>query len=192
MSFDILAWIIIAFWIGFRLLLIVAQPKVAFSLAAIVAFFSLVLPSIMPLMVAILAPFGFLLPALALRDITGRMWVEIPPFQTPDVVVVLIASTLFIAASIGVFPVDPYRLGYSPEVPAIVSLASIFWALWRQQYFILGSVLVAQLIWSLGYWSPNFFDLILHAILAPICAIWLIERILARVSRDLRPVDQGL
>jgi len=71
MSFDVLAWLVIAFWIGFRVALIVVRPKIALGVGLVVAICSLVLPSIMPLMVAILAPFSFLLPALALRDVFG-------------------------------------------------------------------------------------------------------------------------
>lgn len=189
MSFDILAWTIILFWIGFRAILPVTQPKEAFGLALVVVLAGFVFTGIMPLMVAILAPFGFLVPALALRDICARMGGEVTPFQVPDVAVVFVASTLFIAASIGVFSFDPYRLGYSPKAPAIACLIGIVWAVWRRQFFVLGSILAAQLTWSLGYWSPNFFDLAFHAILVPICGIWLIKPLLDWAARHSRPVD---
>ncbi|WP_299732166.1 hypothetical protein [uncultured Tateyamaria sp.] len=188
MNFDLLAWLIIAFWIGFRVALTVSQLKVALGLGVVVAVASLVLPSVMPLMVAILAPFGFLLPALALRDVLGRTWIEIAPFHTLDVILVLIVSTLFIAASIGVFTVDPYRMGYGPLAPAVVTLVGILWTLWRRHFFILATLLAAQITWTFGYLSTNFFDLILHAILVPVCVIWLIKRKLVEISRHARSV----
>jgi len=180
MSFDVLAWLVIAFWIGFRVALIVVRPKIALGVGLVVAICSLVLPSIMPLMVAILAPFSFLLPALALRDVFGRTWIELAPFQVTDVILALIVSALFIAASIGMFPVDPYRTGYGPLVPAAVSLVGILWALWRQHFFILVALLAAQITWSFGFLSSNFFDLIFHALLVPICVIWLVKQKVTR------------
>lgn len=126
-------------------------------------------------MVAVFAPFGILLPALALRDVVGRLGGAVMRFHPTEITVVLGLGALYIAASIGVFPIDPYRWGYGVLVPGIVALVGILWSLWRRHFIVTGAILVAQIVWAFGGLSPNFFDLIFHALLEPVCAVWLVK-----------------
>jgi hypothetical protein len=188
MSFDLVAWLIVAFWIGFRAVLAFVPPTVALWMGAIVSVAGLVLPGVAHVMVAVLAPLGFVLPALAIRDLLGSTWIKVAPFHALEVTFVLIASTLFIAASIGVFPVDPYRLGYSAYVPGIAVLVGILWSFWRRHFFIAAALLTAQVAWSFGFLSPNFFDLTLHALIVPVCAVWLLKWMAARAFGQTRKI----
>lgn len=189
MSFDLLAWYVVAFWICFRVTLAITNPRAAFGVAAAVAAASLMLPSVAPLMTAVFAPFGFLLPALAIRDVAGRNGIKIAPFHVLEIAVAMFATALFIAASIGVFTFDPYRLGYGPLVPGALALVGILWTLYRKHFLIAAAILAAQITWSFGFLSPNFFDLVLHALVVPICAVWLLKWMVVGFVRQLKSAD---
>ena len=186
MSFDLIAWYVVAFWICFRVTLVIAKPRIALGVAGGVALASLILPSMTPLMTAVFAPFGFLLPALAIRDVVGRSWIKIAPFHVLEVAAAMIAASLFIAASIGVFTFDPYRLGYGPIIPGTLALAGILWTCYRRHFVITAAILAAQITWSFGFLSPNFFDLVLHALVVPVCAVWLVKWIIAGLLHQFR------
>jgi hypothetical protein len=174
MDVDLLGWVVVAFWSAFRVTSWVVSGRPALMLAGAVALIS-ALPIVSGLMVAVLAPFGLLLPALAIRDVLGRTGLRVERFHPLEILLALAALTLFIASSIGVFPFDPYRLGYGVLVPAIVSLCLVMWAVLRHHWLILIAILAAQTLWVWGVYGNNFFDHLFHALIVPCCAIWLVS-----------------
>lgn len=173
MGVDLLGWVVVAFWSAFRVSSWVVSGRPALMLAGAVALLS-ALPIVSGLMVAVLAPFGLLLPALAIRDVLGRIGLSVERFHPLEVLLALAVLTLFIASSIGVFPFDPYRLGYGVLAPASVSLCLVVWTVLRHHWLILIAILAAQMLWVLGAYGNNFFDHLFHALIVPCCAIWLV------------------
>lgn len=127
--------------------------------------------------VAVLAPFGVLLPALALRHVAVGLGGEIPGFSALEIAVFLAAYLLFLVASFGLLPVDLYRLGYAARPVALMVLALCLYALATGNWFLAVVVVAGQAVWAAGWSSSNWFDTVLHVLLVPIAAIALLIRL---------------
>lgn len=129
--------------------------------------------------VALLDPLGIVLPLLALRHIGGWLGVEVYDFSTGELILFLTAYILFLAASTGKLPFDPYRLGYAPLPVALLTLSLCAIGAAQGSLFLPVLAVLAQLLWLLRWGSSNYFDHILHAALVPIVVIDLIGRFIA-------------
>ena len=169
----LLAWVILAF-AGAALsppfgagLAVVAAVGLAFGLKDTLATGGLV---------ALLAPFGVMLPALALRHMAAKLGVPMVPFATWELVLFLVAYTGFLAAAFGVIPVDLYRLGYAPLPVAVMVLVVCAHGALTGNWVVPLVAVLGQLFWVLGWGSSNWFDYVLHVLLWPVALLVLVAR----------------
>jgi hypothetical protein len=167
-------------WVVFALAGWVLSPALAVSLgaaagAALVGAFrdSVAIGG----MVALLAPFGVMLPALALRHAATTLGVAMPPFATWELVAFLGLYTAFLATAFGVIPVELYRLGYAPMPVMVMVLAVCAYALVTGNWFLALVAVLGQAAWVMGWGSSNWFDHVLHAALWPVALVVLITRL---------------
>lgn len=183
MSLDLIGWSILAFWIGFRLSRVVLSNRAAWVGAAAFAAIAM-LPVVANLMVAMLAPIGVILPALAVRDIFGKAGRISERFHLAEVTIAFCLTTIFIAASIGVIAFDPYRYGFGVLAPALLSLVGVGWAIIRGHHVVALAILLAQGLWVTGLSGHNFFDYSLHALLVPVTLLWLVKHAVGAVRDE--------
>ncbi|UXX84628.1 hypothetical protein [Roseovarius pelagicus] len=127
-------------------------------------------------LLALLAPFGILLPALALRHMGAQLGLPVQPFATAELVVILLVYVGFLAAAMGVIPVDIYRLGYAPIPVAIMVLVICAYGAASGSVFLPLVAVLGQGVWVMGWGSSNWFDEVTHATLVPILVIVLLTR----------------
>lgn len=127
--------------------------------------------------VALLAPFGVMLPALALRHAAIRLGVPMEPFATWEIAVFLVAYTAFLASAFGVIPLELYRLGYAPLPVAAMVLAVCAYGFVTGNWFLPLVAVLGQAAWVLGWGSSNWFDYVLHVLMWPVAVVALLGRI---------------
>lgn len=123
---------------------------------------------------ALLAPFGVMLPALALAAMAGRLGVDLPGFSTIELVVFLAGYTVFLLCAFGVLPVDLYRLGYGPGPVAGMVLVMCAYAALTGNWVLAVVSVLGQFFWVMKWGSSNWFDYVLHVLLWPIAALALV------------------
>lgn len=127
--------------------------------------------------IAVLAPFGVMLPALALRHMAGHLGLPVMPFATWELILFAVLYTGFLASAMAVLPVDVYRLGYAPlPVAGMVLAVCAYGALTGNWVLPLVAVL-GQLGWIMGWGSSNWFDYMLHFLMLPLVLVVLIGRL---------------
>lgn len=129
-------------------------------------------------LIALLAPFGVMLPALALRHAAVKLGVPATPFGTAELAVFLAAYLLFLSAAFGVIPLDLYRLGYAPLPVAVMALAVCAYGAATGNLFLPLVAVAGQALWAMGWGSSNWFDYVLHATLVPVVTVVLLLRLL--------------
>lgn len=171
---------ILSGWVVFALLGWVASPALSASLGAavgvvLVVFFrdSMAVGGA----VALLAPFGVMLPALALRHAGAKLGLPVMPFGTWEMAAFLLLYTGFLAAAFGVIPVDVYRFGYAPVPVAAMVLAVCAYGFATGNWFLPLVAVLGQAAWVMGWGSSNWFDHVLHAALWPVAAVVLVGRL---------------
>ncbi|WP_111732120.1 hypothetical protein [Roseovarius amoyensis] len=127
--------------------------------------------------IALLAPFGVMLPALALRHVAVRLGVPMPGFATWELVAFLVLYTGFLAAAFGVIPVDAYRLGYAPLPVAVMVLVLCAYGFVTGNWFIPLIAVLGQAAWVIGWGSSNWFDHVLHVVMWPLTVVVLVARL---------------
>ncbi len=128
--------------------------------------------------IAVLAPFGVILPAMALQNMARGFGLNVKEFRTIELVIFVILYLVFLCASLGVFTFDPYRFGYIPLNSHIIAIIGVLYALCRQYYPLAVAILLGQVLWFFDIGSSNFFDHISHALLVPIILVCLFKRAL--------------
>lgn len=170
----VLAWVVFALtgWV-------VAAPVSVWLGGALGALAVLLLRDTLPLrgLVALLAPFGVMLPALALRHMAAKLGLPVVPFGTLELVVFLLAYLVFLASAMGALPLDFYRLGYAPWPVAAMVLAICAYGLVTGNWFLPLVVVVGQALWLTGWGSSNWFDYVTHVLLVPVAAVVLVLRV---------------
>ena len=167
-------------WVVFALLGWVASPGLSAGLGAVVgALMVTVFRESMAVggAVALLAPFGVMLPALALRHVAVSLGVPMAPFGTWELVGFLVFYTLFLAAAFGVVPVDLYRFGYAPVPVAVMVLAVCAYGFVTGNWFLPLVAVLGQAAWVMGWGSSNWFDYVLHVVMWPVALVVLVGRI---------------
>ncbi|MEQ9693851.1 hypothetical protein [Shimia sp. SDUM112013] len=180
---------VIIFWVVFRIARWAVADRIAAALAAAVtvALLTVLADSAITLMiVAVLAPFGAMLPILAGANILAKFGRPVDRFSTVEILLALIFVTLFLAASIGALPFDPYRFGYDPLPAGAVALALCLWALWRGHVTLALAAVLGQVMWMTDTGSTNYFDHVSHMLLVPVLAITLLLRLVGML-RPARP-----
>ncbi|SHL38700.1 hypothetical protein SAMN05444414_11299 [Roseovarius marisflavi] len=167
---DWIALALVMAWVGFA----VAGPVGAGAIALAV----LLLRGWVPVstLMALLAPLGVMLPALALRQMAAGMGVAVIPFGSLELVVFLLAYLVFLASAMGVVPVGLYRFGYAPVPVAVMVLAACGYGALSGQVFLPIVAVMGQALWVMGWGSSNWFDHVLHAVLVPVTIVVLILR----------------
>lgn len=167
-------------WVLFHLIGLVLSPTGALIWAALlaglavsVAWDSVAVSGAM----AVLAPFGVMLPALALRHVGVQFGLPVPGFSALELVVFLVAYVAFLCAAFGVIPVDVYRFGYAPWPVAGMVLAVCAYGLLTGNWFLAGVAVLGQLAWVMGWGSSNWFDMMLHVLLVPVAVVALVMRV---------------
>lgn len=168
-------------WVAFALAGLTLTPPLAAALGAVLGLGAVLLfhgSLALGALIALLAPFGVLLPALALRHAAAALGLPIQPFSTTELLVFLILYTAFLAAATGAIPVDLYRWGYAPIPVALMVLALCCYGALTGSLFVPLVAVLGQAVWALGWGSSNWFDEVSHAMLVPILVIVLITRAL--------------
>lgn len=167
-------------WVVFALLGWVASPGLSAGLGAVagvvvVAVFreSMAVGGA----VALLAPFGVMLPALALRHVAVSLGVPMAGFVTWELLVFVVLYAVFLAAAFGVVPVDIYRLGYAPVPVAVMVLAVCGYGFATGNWFLPLVAVLGQAAWVMGWGSSNWFDDVLHVVMWPVALVVLVGRI---------------
>ena len=127
--------------------------------------------------IAVLGPIGIMLPMLALRHAAAGVGVNVAPFGTLELIVFVLVYMAFLAASMGVLPVDIYRIGYFPVPVGAMVLALCAYGALTGNFFIPLVAVLGQAAWVMGWGSSNWFDHVLHALLVPIVLTVLILRL---------------
>jgi len=135
------------------------------------------------ILIAAFAPFGMVLPAIALQNMARKNGFQTKEFQTSELTVFLCIYFLFLCASLGVFTFDPYPIGYMPLYGNIITVILCLYTLWRGYYVLAAAIVLGQLSWALDYGSSNIFDHLTHALLVPVIVVTL----LLRIKQRLRP-----
>lgn len=168
-------------WVIFALAGLLLSPPVAVALGAVVGLTAVVLArdSVgVPGLIAVMAPFGVMLPALAVRHMAVSLGTDIPGFSTVEIAVFLVVYVAFLSAAFGVIPLDLYRYGYAPWPVGALVLAVCAYALLTGNWFLAGVAVLGQLFWVLGWGSSNWFDHVLHVFLVPVAAVVLLMRLI--------------
>ena len=167
-------------WVVFALAGLVFSPAAAAGLGLVVGVglaFCLRGSVAIGGMVALLAPFGVMLPALALRHVGAKLGLPVVPFATWELVLFLVVYTGFLATAFGVIPVDLYRLGYAPLPVAAMVLAVCAYGALTGNWFLPMVAVAGQLFWVLGWGSSNWFDYVLHVLMWPVALVVLVGRL---------------
>ncbi len=127
--------------------------------------------------IAVLAPFGVMLPALALASMAAGIGVEVVQFSAWELLAFLLLYTAFLTSAFGVIPVDIYRLGYAPLPVAGMVLAVCLYGLLTGNWFLSLVAVLGQVFWVMKWGSSNWFDYVLHVLLWPVALISLISRL---------------
>ncbi|MDA3856923.1 MAG: hypothetical protein PF480_01455 [Roseovarius sp.] len=168
-------WIALALvmaWVGFA----IAGPVGVGAMALGVVLLRTWLP--LAGLMALLAPLGVALPALALRQMAAGMGVAVIPFGSVELVVFLLTYLVFLASAMGVVRVDLYRFGYAPVPVAMMVLGLCGYGALTGQVFLPLVAVLGQALWLMGWGSSNWFDHVLHAVLVPVTTVVLILRAL--------------
>lgn len=176
-----IALAILLTWLAFSGISLITGPSIALPAAALLGIaIALALRSTTGIggAVALLAPFGVMLPALAARHMAMRSGLEMPEFSTAELAVFLAAYTYFLASAFGTVPGDFYRLGYAPLPVAVMVLAVCAYGAWTGNWFIPLVAVLGQLGWALHWGSSNWFDYVTHVLLVPVLCTVLMIRLL--------------
>lgn len=176
--------IAVTLWVVFRLLRLIALRENALPIAfSVVLIVTVTWPGnpVFVGMIALFAPFGVLLPALAIRSITRSLGVRVMPFHWAELLIFLLIYGFFIASSAGALPFDLYHLGYAPTGAAGLSLALCLWGMVRNSLFLPITSLVSLALWQAGLGSSNAFDNLTHLALLPLALIALPGAILRQL-----------
>ncbi len=171
---------IILGWLVFALVGFLVSPQVAVVIGAVMGALTVGLArdSVgISGLIAVMAPFGVMLPALAARHMAVSVGLPVPGFSTVEIAVFLVIYVAFLCAAFGVIPLDPYRYGYAPLPVGAMVLAVCAYALFTGNWFLAGVVVLGQFFWVMGWGSSNWFDYVLHVFLAPVAAVVLLLRI---------------
>lgn len=166
-------------WVVFALAGLALTPPLSAGLAILASAAAFALRDTLPMnaLVAVLAPFGIMLPALAARHVAVKVGLPVPGFSTPELAAFLVLYVAFTCTAFGVIPVDLYRFGYAPWPVAAMVLAVCAYGFATGNWFLAGVAVAGQLAWVMGWGSSNWFDMMLHVLLVPVAAIVLIGRL---------------
>lgn len=139
------------------------------------------------MIMAVFAPFGLLLPILAVQSGLRDFGVPINRFATFDLIVILILYLGFISASVGVVAWDPYRYGYVPIWGGSVALLFCLYGVLRGHLGVCLASLGGQILWMMDVSSSNYFDHVSHLMIIPVITVCLIRRGLAGIWKKGDP-----
>ena len=178
--YDYIGLCLALLWAVFRILELFLAPRAALIWAGIGLAAALLCDvwlqaEVAVLLIAVFAPFGTILPALALQNIARRQGLRMPTFGAGQQALILVLYVAFLCAALGVFSFDPYRFGYDPVLGSAMALAGCAYAVWSRFYFVACAFLLGQLAWTFDVGSSNYFDHITHVILVPVILISLLK-----------------
>ena len=167
-------------WVVFALAGLALAPAAAVAVGIGAGAVLALLRNSLPLRaaVALLAPFGVMLPALALRDMAAALGVAVVPFTTVELAAFLLGYTLFLAAAFGAIPLNLYRLGYAPAPVAAMVLAVCACGVVSGHWFLALVAVAGQAAWAARLGSSNWFDHVVHLALWPVAAVALAARLI--------------
>lgn len=130
---------------------------------------------------AVLEPIGVVLPLLALRHMALAVCPDLAPWlgqwRAWELAALVLLYPVFLAASMGVWRAEPYRLGYHPVPVALMVLGLCLYALAMPNPFLALLAVAAQAQWVLRAGSSNWFDHILHVLVVPVALFTLLGRL---------------
>ncbi len=177
--YELCAAAVVFGWCISRILGLVVSPARAtalgYGLAAVIVLLSYS-SFLTGMFTALLAPYGVLLPALALQNSARHLGFHTKPYSIAEMLAAFGLYLFFLMASAGVFEWDPYRYGYGGQGAAIVAVLLSGYALWRGHIVLLGVVILAQALWLLDIASSNLFDHLSHVLLVFMLPITILRR----------------
>lgn len=180
---------VLASWCLFRLLQLVLPKVPALVVAVTVGLVPFILlPELLfhSMTIAIFAPFGLILPMVAVQGFFRDFGYTVKRFATVDLGVVLILYLFFVSASVGVVAWDPYRYGYDPVWGGAVAFLLCLYGVLRGHPGVSLVALLGQFLWINDIASSNFFDHVSHVLLIPVIVVCLIRRGLSQRAQSGR------
>ncbi len=128
------------------------------------------------LLAAIFAPVSGGVALFAAADLGRGFGLRHRPRPAAELLTVLAAYLLYLAAGLGVFAVDPHAAGYGGVPAAATAVALGGYALVRRDTLLAAAVLLAQLVWLADIGSENLFDNLAGVLLVPALLVGLWRR----------------
>ena len=172
---------IIFTWIVFSALRFALKPLASITVSLLlVAIYMILLrqTEAMSLPIAVIAPLGAVLPAMAIHNIMQHCNVPLKRFSNSELLFFTVGLLAFLIASIGTIQFDPYRFGYYPLTGTFIAFLASLYLMMRGHWVILIGVLIGQLAWTFDISSTNIFDHISHGLIPFIAGIILLINIL--------------
>ena len=192
LSFDHLAIGLLITWLVYRTVRGFVSGPTALALGGGLAALLLVFGQPpMSMLVAVLAPMGFMIPALIGRDIAAGFGAPVTPLGVWDVGLALVVCTALTLATLGFLHVDLYRLGYLPFSGSLIALLAIAYCLFRRHFWLAAVLLAGQAVWVADIGSTNLFDYIGHLLIIPAALGWLTKSAIASLQDRLRAQPTG-
>ena len=129
---------------------------------------------------AVFSPVSVGVAVFAAADMARAFGYEAPRRHPLELIVALSGYVWFLAASLGVFGVDPYGFGYSGVGPAAVAILLAGYAFLRSDALLGVTIVLAQLAWLSGAGSENLFDHLFGVLLIPALLVGLYRRLRGR------------
>jgi len=178
-AYEALAAGIVTAWVLFQGLRLFLPLRMALGCALALGVLPYLLVPHVPafaMIIAVFAPFGVLLPVLAVQSLMRTTGVAVPRFATRELLLGLVCYVAFLSASLGVFDWDPYRLGYTPHWGGGIAVLIAAYGALRGHVGLSLAALLGQVLWMLDIGSSNYFDHISHALMVPILVVVLVQR----------------
>ena len=161
---ETLAGVIVAGWVLQSVLSWFLPRRVAVGLAFAGTVGWAVVPNAgWGIWMALMVPFGAMLPVLCLASIGRAMgrW-TLRHVHRLDALLVLIGMLIVLGGAAGLLPFSPYAWFYAGLGPFILAVALSLWATWRGYAAILFGVVLGQVFWLADIGSSNFYAHISH------------------------------
>ena len=140
---------------------------------------------------AVLAPFGAVLPLLALRVVWAKLGGTVRPTTNLELLGCLTLLLLLYCSALGLFNFDVYRFGYAALSGTAIAMVCAVLAVWRGHWPVAAAITAGQVLWGLGIGSSNVIDHLSHMMLVPVICVVLTKRCFVGALLSLRRKGLG-
>ena len=178
--YEYLALTAVMSWLLSRLLGLFARPRLASLAGVALGAAAMIAQYLAPAAAgfsAVFSPVSLGIALAAGADLARPFGWRARRWPVRELLAVLALYVLYVYASVGEAPADPYAFGYGGIGPAVVAVVLAGWAWVRRDMLLAVVVVAAQVFWLSGIGSENFFDHLASALLVPAMLIGLARRL---------------